>query len=186
MKQLLFTLLFASGLSFSQPLLHTNELVLSVETPMNCVTEPSSCSTDQTALTTQLISGTVGDVQASAVAKLSGKEGKLGGQAWFKVNKNTWLGGSSVTNLHFEMEHALYVALQGQFGAYEVFPFIIAELRDEALGGAGIKIYTPQLITLELEWKTSAKYMTNTIIFSAGFVISPKILDKIKTQFGIK
>ena len=179
----LFLLFFVLGVislqSHSQPLLYSNELVLSLEADGDCVARPKNCNTDKTALTASLISGKLGELQVSAIAKLSGDKGKLGGQAWFKAGKTLWLGGQSVADLEWDFDHALYVAGEFSFASFHFYPFLILELSSESVGGAGLKVYLGEHTSVELEWKTAHDYTHNVVVLSLGFAINQNALERV-------
>ena len=126
----------------------------------------------------------------TGVWKFSGDAVKLGGQAWFKVNKYVWIGGETVSSLTGDGDGEVFTSLDFDIWTLNVLPYIGFYIKSEHFGGAGIKVYSKdKQIAFGIEYKSygfaHAVKGDYDLVFSISAAVHKEIFSKIQEMFGV-
>ena len=129
-------------------------------------------------------------VQFTGVYKLTGEQGKIGGQIWYKANNNFWIGAESVANFKGDGDHELMIAGDFVWENLNIVPYLAFYIKTEHIGGLGVKTYNEeQTLSFGLEYKVQGPTFKGHDFFTYfGLAFNPadilKALQQIKTFFG--
>ena len=192
-ESLLFFMVWVVSLTLSafgyksveaQPMLNPHELVLEYHLPKDCLKSKEkffNCSNTKASLS--LMSGNLGSVQTTLLAKLSGDKGKVGGQMWMKINNYFWIGTELVSNLSLDADYEVFGALELNYGGYSFFPYGAFHLKSEHFASGGLSMY----LTEDKSLKLGAEYKHGDnpeVVVLIGASIPKKAFNELKVNFG--
>lgn len=170
------------GLCEGQPLKYKNELVFDYSVPQSCLNKKSFVKCHESRISASILSGSLGVVQTTGVFKLTGKSGKLGGQAWIQINDYFWIGGESVTDLEFDFNHEIFLSLDFQYGKYHFYPYLAFLVKDEHFAAFGGKVYISESVSFGAEYRFDEEE-EHMFSMSLGMAIKPGTIDLLKERF---
>lgn len=181
MLRFVFLLFFLPLTALAQPLKYKDELVFELHSGQECLNKSFFKCTNKK-LSASILSGSVGDFQINGVFKLSGIKGKLGGQIWLMLNDFLWVGGESITDLHLDADHEVFVSLDILKKDWHFYPYIAFHMASETFSALGVKIYFKETSSLGFEGKLTKK-KSFEFMFSLGFAIKDGQVEKVKNLF---
>ena len=175
MKYLLALLL--SFPVFAQPLKYPSEILFETSNDINNVKKPK--------ISVSILSGNVGKTQVSGIFRISGdkdKEGKLGGQIWRQITPYFLIGYEAVSNLKFDTDHQILIALEYKKFGFDCFTYTSIHLLTEHIGSVGSKCYIKNNFSLNLEYLFDHK--KNDFLVSVGVILpTEKTVKQIESLF---
>ena len=165
----------------AQPLKTTDEIVFSLHNVESCLKD--QCN--DVKVSGSLLSGKVGDLQLLLAYKFTGDKGKFGGQAWYRLNPHFWLGVESLTSLKGDFDHEIFVVADFTYKKLVFLPFAGIYIQSESLGGAGLKIYYDNKVSIALEYRTNDPELSDsTVILSFSASLGKSAFGKVQEFLG--
>ena len=195
MKFLIFLSLLFSFSVLSQPMLNDNEFNLEYHLPKHCFKKVlSKCPSSK--LNLSIWAGKVNQkLQATLIYKLSGKDGvgKVGGQLWYKLTPEFWIGGETSGALHeIDFDHEIFLAYKFHYGHAFFIPYVGILLQTEHFGSAGAKLYLSEnrKINFGGEYRFASKSHPEEAVLYTGFKFSKKdikdLFEIFNFDFGLE
>lgn len=180
MKYLIFLPLLLSYAAIAQPMLNDSELVLEYHLPKECLKKDIyNCSTAKANASFHY--GKTGDLQYTAVFKMSGDQYKLGGQAWYKINPYFWVGFETAGDLKLDLDHEMFFAGNFEYGDFTIFPYGSIFLDTEHFGSLSVLVYfKKRLVKFGSEYRFGNDKTSNELVLFAGFKVNklPQFLQE--------
>ena len=146
--------LFISQCVFSQPLKNAEEIVFEIhDVHLYHETGDFAKYMDDIKISASIVSGKLGNFQTSAIFKVTGEKAALGGQAWYKVGKNFWLGGEATTDMKLKIGSELMASYEINTDKWTIYPYFSVLVKKEKLGSLGLKLHYKKLFSFGMEVK---------------------------------
>ena len=161
-----------------------DEIAFSMHGLKNCVAK-ANIDCHQLKLKASVLTGSLADnIQLVGVFKLSGKQGKLGGKAWFKAAKYAWFGWETTADFAADIDHKFLISLDFTQGAFNFLPYGSFYIKTEDVGALGLKIYFDHVIGFGGEYRFGKGGIGNDIIAYLTLAVHKEIFKKIVESFG--